>query len=96
MCNGDSTQQCGGWGYVDLYNNPSLPTSANSTSSVVPSLPGYQGCFNGTFAAPVYKFSSSAMTVDMCTKSCKELGQPLSAVTMSSVSTRLDSPLKLI
>lgn len=73
-----------------------MPTSANSTSSVVPSLPGYQGCFNGTFAAPVYKFSSSAMTVDMCTKSCKELGQPLSAVTMSSVSTRLDSPLKLI
>jgi hypothetical protein len=44
-CNGDASQRCGGWGYVDLYNSPAgtSPSSNSTVDNGVPTLPGYQG-----------------------------------------------------
>ena len=87
-CNGDATQQCGGWNYVDLYYNPTTSTKPNATNTTddgVPALAGYKGCFNGSAALPAYSWWSAQMTVDICQQGCKEIGQPLSALSAGTV-----------
>ena len=57
-----------------------------SLPSFSPQRFSYLGCFNGTSGLSGYKWTDwSKMTVELCTKGCKELGYSLSSLNSATV-----------
>lgn len=70
QCTGDSTQTCGGSGYLNLYQNPTsnLPSSPSNVGSY-----GFLGCYTDSQsvrALPDTRRDDSALTIDACATFC--------------------------